>query len=178
MKKSDFTAIANENKKVNTTTANVDLSVIENSAKDLTDSERLNAYLANHAVEHYCAALNADSNEIENTLQECEKESGVYWLYTAPKFDADHKKEDCEKQNSSAIFVANLGGQDWFKRPFVIGDARGVRSIVNAYNRYNSECENAEKRTQKKAAAGLDAIRLLAEREGLTIIEYIEKYMG
>ena len=178
MKKSDFSAIANENKKVNATTANVDLSLIENSAKDLTDSERLNAYLANHAVEHYCDALNADSNEIENTLQECEKENGVYWLYTAPKFDAEHKKEDWQAQNPSAIFVANLGGQDWFKRPFVIGDARGVRSIVNAYNRYNSECENAEKRTQKKAAAGLDAIRLLADREGLSIVEYIEKYMS
>lgn len=177
MKKNDFTAIANENKKVNTTSANVDLSVIENSAKDLTDSERLNAYLANHAVEHYCAALNADSNEVENILQECEKESGIYWLYTAPKFDAEHTRDDWQKQNSSAIFVANLGGQDWFKRPFVIGDARGVRSIVNAYNRYNAECVNAEKRMEKKATAGLEAIRILAEREGMTIVEYIENYM-
>lgn len=176
MKEKDFTAIANENKKVNTTTKNVEMMEVETeSAKELTESEKLNAYLANHAVDHYCAALHQDSEDITDILAECEKESGIYWVFTNPKFDAEHTREMWLKSYPSAVSLGKLGGNEWFKRPFVIGDARGVKTVVNSYNRYQSELANAQKRTEKKALSGIDALKILAEQNGMTLAEYLKE---
>lgn len=176
MKEKDFTAIANENKKVNATTKNVDMVEVETeSAKELTESEKLNAYLASHAVDHYCAALYQDVNEVNDILAECEKESGIYWVYTSPKFDETHTREMWVKSYPSAISLDKLGGVEWFKRPFVIGDARGVKTVVNSYNRYQSELTNAQKRTEKKALNGIDALKILAEQNGMTLADYLKE---
>jgi len=170
----EFAAIANENKQAKATSANVDLNAGEIAAsKELTESEKINAYLRAHAIEHYCAAVGADIQDITAVIDSCEKEPGVNWLFTAPKFDKDHTREEWEKQNTGAVFVENLGGQEWFKRPFVYGDARGIRSLVNACNRYADEQKNAQKRLEKKAAAGLEALLLLAEQNGMSVHDYI-----
>ena len=170
-----FAVIANENKQVKATSANVDLSAGEVAAsKELTESEKINAYLRAHAIEHYCAAVGADIQDITAVIDSCEKEAGVNWLYTAPKFDKEHTREEWEKQNTGAVFVENLGGQEWFKRPFVYGDARGIRSLVNACNRYADEQKNAQKRLQKKGDNGLEALNILAQQNGMDLRTYLE----
>lgn len=169
-----FSTIANENKQVKSTTANVDLSAGEVAAsKELTQSERINAYLRSNAISHFCAATGENVDEITAILAGCEKEAGVNWLYTAPKFDATHTKEEWERQNEGAIIADTLAGVTWYKRPFVYGDARGVRSLVNACRRYEDEQKNAQKRLEKKAAAGLEALLLLAEQNGMSVHDYI-----
>ncbi len=171
-----FNEIANESKKANTTTKNVDMSQVETeSAKELTESERLNAYMALHAVEHYCAALGADEAEISAILKETETANGENFVYTSPKFDETHTREEWIKSYPYAISLGKLGGVEWFKRTFVIGDARGVKTVVNSFNRYNAEIKNAQKRTEKKADNGIEALRILAEQKGITLAEYLKE---
>lgn len=127
---------------------------------ELTASETLNAYLANHAVEHYCAALGEDEQEVSDILAECKKEEGEYWLYTQPAIDGKKAdgtllptREEWEKANPSAVRVDNLAGKQWYKRPFIIGDARGVKSVVNAFDRYNEAKEGAAKKVDNTLSA-------------------------
>ena len=127
---------------------------------EMSESEILNAYLSNHAVEHYCAALHADANATESILQVCAKEDGVYWLYTQPAIGgkrSDGKdnptREEWESLNPAAVYVDTLAGKLWYKRPFVIGDARGVRSIVNGYNNYNDAVAGAQRKVDNLLAA-------------------------
>lgn len=130
------------------------------SGNELTQSEILNAYLANHAVEHYCAALNENEQEVSEVLAACKKEEGIYWLYTQPAIDGKKAdgtplptREEWERLNTEAVRVDNLAGKQWYKRPFVIGDARGVKSVVNAYDRYQSAIDGAAKKVDNTLAA-------------------------
>lgn len=130
------------------------------SGNELTQSEILNAYLANHAVEHYCAALNENEQEVNEVLAACKKEEGIYWLYTQPAIDGKKAdgtplptREEWERLNTEAVRVDNLAGKQWYKRPFVIGDARGVKSVVNAYDRYQSAIDGAAKKVDNTLAA-------------------------
>lgn len=144
------------------------------SGNELTDSQVINAYLANHAVEHYCAAMGADVEEVTATLNACEKEQGVYWYFTCPAIGGNRAdgtpnptREEWEEQNKGAVCVGTLNGKLWYKRPFVIGDARGVKSIVNAANNYEDAKRGAKEREAAKIAAaaavlGVDVDTLLA----------------
>jgi len=139
--------------------------------QELTESETLNAYLANHAVEHYCAALNENEQEVNDILAACKKEEGEYWLYTQPAIDGKKAdgtplptREDWEKANSSAVRVDNLAGKQWYKRPFVIGDARGVKSIVNAFARYNEAKEGAKKKVDNLLEATAKVLGISVEQ--------------
>lgn len=171
-----FQEIANSEKQVKATSANVDMSQVEiQSSKEQTESERLNAYMSLHAVEHYCAALGADEKEISAILKETETANGENFVYTSPKFDKTHTREEWLKSYPYAVSLGKLGGVEWFKRTFLIGDARGVKTVVNSYNRYNAEIKNAQKRTEKKADNGLDALRILAEQKGKTLAEYLKE---
>lgn len=171
-----FLEIANSERQAKGTAANVDLSVVEaQSSKELSETEKINAFLANHAVEHYCAALGENEAEINSILKESLKESGIYWVYTSPKFDETHKREEWMKSYSGAVSLGLLGGVEWFKRPFVIGDARGVKTVVNSYNRYQNELENAEKRADKKEASGIEIMLARAKEAGLSLEEYLKQ---
>ena len=144
------------------------------TAAELTTSQVINAYLANHAVEHYCAAIGADADEVAAKLASCEKETGIYWLYTCPAIDgkkadgtAYPTKDAWKGQNPEAVEIGYLNGKCWFKRPFVIGDARGVRSIVAAVDNYTNAKQGAADREAAKIAAaaavlGVDVETLLA----------------
>lgn len=130
------------------------------SGNELSQSEILNAYLANHAVEHYCAALNENEDEVNEVLAACKKEDGIYWLYTQPAIDGKKAdgtplptREEWERLNTEAVRVDNLAGKQWYKRPFVIGDARGVKSVVNAFDRYQSAIDGAAKKVDNTLAA-------------------------
>jgi len=170
-----FNEIANSEKQVKATSANVDMSQVETqSAKELTESERLNAFMALHAVEHYCAALGADENEVRGILEETATANGANFVFTCPKFDKTHTREEWLKSYPNAISLGDLGGNEWFKRSFIIGDARGVKTVVNSFNRYDYEKKNANKRQDKKAENGLDALVNIASGDA-EMLELISK---
>lgn len=159
-------------------------NAIENGT-ELTQSEILNAYLANHAVEHFCAALNEDKEDIENILAGCKKEDGVYWLYTQPAIDgmkADGEplptREEWEKLNPAAVRVENLAGKQWYKRPFVIGDARGVKSVVNAFDRYQDAKAGAKKKVANMAEGGLAAFATMTKQEKTAYLAKLQALLG
>ena len=133
-------------------------------------AQTINAYLSNHAVEHYCAAVGADAVEVQSILDCCKKEEGVYWLHTCPAIDGTKAdgtklptKEEWKKQNKEAVEVATLNGKTWFKRPFVIGDARGVRSIVSAHYNFIDAKDGAAKREADKIAAAAAVLGVSVE---------------
>lgn len=146
-------------------------AAIENE-NEMSASDMLNAYLANHAVEHYCAALDENEEEISSILEECKKEAGVYWLYTQPAIDGKKAdgtplptQEEWEKANPESVRVDKIVGKQWYKRPFTLGDARGVKSIINGYDRYHAALEGAKKSMSKKADDGKLAFACMSKEE-------------
>ena len=174
------------NVKSNNSVENVEntKAAIENGT-ELSQSEILNAYLANHAVEHYCAALGEDEDCVNEVLTECEKEEGVYWLYTQPAIDgtkADGNplptREEWESLNPAAVCIDNFAGKQWYKRPFVVGDARGVKSIVNAFARYQYAKNGAKKKVQNMAEGGLTAFATMTKEEKAAYLAKLQALLG
>lgn len=167
MKKNDlkqFEAIAAENKQKKATTLNVDMSTIEEQAsKELSETEKINGFYATHAIEHYCEILNEVVEDVTATIEGLKKENGVYWLFTSPVFSESKTQSDWEKENESkgVIFVEKVVNNYWYKRPFVIGNANGVKNLINGYSRYLEDKDNSterERKTFEKAAklAGME----------------------
>lgn len=178
----DYMSKNNEEKKVvNQESAKVAIE----QGNELTTTEQLNAYLMNHAVEHYCAALGEDEEEVNTILAACKKEEGEYWLFTQPAIDGKKAdgtplptREEWEKANTSAVRVDMLAGKQWYKRPFVIGDARGVKSIVNAYERYNEAVAGAQKKMQNMAEGGKLAFSTMSREEKAAYLAELQKMLG
>lgn len=148
-------------KSENTKVANIEntKAAIEQE-KELTQSETINAWLAAHAVEHYCAALGESEEETIEVLAKCDASNGQHYLFTQPAIGGKRSdntpnptREEWEKLNPNAIYVAELAGKYWYKRLFTIGDARGVRSIINGYTNYLKAVEGAEKKVENTLAA-------------------------
>ena len=178
--------MANNKKNDNAVVENVEnvKNAIE-SGNELSQSEILNAYLANHAVEHFCAALNENQEEVESILAECKKEEGIYWLYTQPAIDGTKAdgtplptREEWEGLNTEAVRVDNLAGKQWYKRPFVIGDARGVKSVVNAYDRYADAKAGAKKKVANMAEGGLTAFATMTKEEKAAYLAKLQALLG
>lgn len=155
------------------------------SGNELSQSEILNAYLANHAVEHFCAALNENEEEVSAILAECKKEEGIYWLYTQPAIDGTKAdgtplptREEWEELNTEAVRVDNLAGKQWYKRPFVIGDARGVKSVVNAFDRYEDAKAGAKKKVANMAKGGKVAFATMTKGEKAAYIAELQALLG
>lgn len=155
------------------------------SGNELSQSEILNAYLANHAVEHFCAALGENEEEINEVLESCKKEEGVYWLFTQPAIDGTKAdgtplptREEWEKLNPEAVRVDNLAGKQWYKRPFVIGDARGVKSVVNAFDRYEDAKAGAKKKVANMAEGGLTAFATMTKEEKAAYLAKLQALLG
>ena len=174
------------NKKNETQVENIETTkaAIEQE-RELSASEILNAYMANHAVEDYCDALNESEQEVTEILDACRKEEGEYWLYTQPAIDGKKADgtplpthEEWEKLNPAAVRVDNLAGRQWYKRPFIIGDARGVRSIVSAYGRYQEALAGAEKKVQAMADGGKRAFATMSAEEKARYIAELQALMG
>lgn len=142
--------------------------------EELTMAQTINAYLANHAVEHYCAAVGVEVEAVQYCLDLCQKEEGVWWLYTCPAIDGTNSdgsqqptKSQWKEKNPAAVEIGCINGKVWFKRPFIIGDARGVRSVVAALDNYTEAKRTAKEREAAKIAAaaavlGVDVETLLA----------------
>ena len=155
------------------------------SGNELTKSEIINAYLANHAVEHYCEALKENNEEIENILEECKKEEGIYWLYTQPAIDGTKAdgtplptREEWERLNPEAVKVDKLAGKQWYKRPFVIGDARGVKSVVSAFDRYEDAKAGAQKKVDDMAKGGKVAFATMTKEQKAAYIAELQAMLG
>lgn len=178
--------MANNKKNDNAVVENVEnvKNAIE-SGNELSQSEILNAYLANHAVEHFCAALNENEEEVNAILTECKKEEGIYWLYTQPAIDGTKAdgtplptREEWESLNTEAVRVDNLAGKQWYKRPFVIGDARGVKSVVNAFDRYQDAKAGAKKKVANMAEGGKVAFTTMTKEEQAAYIAELQALLG
>lgn len=124
-------------------------------AKELTISEKIRAYLANHAVEHYCEATGADAAEVEGILSACAKkgEEGLYWRYTCPVIggtNADGKpnptKEQWEACNKGAVRCDVMDSKQWYKKATSLVDASTVRAIVASYGNYADAKEKGKAR--------------------------------
>ncbi len=141
-------------------------------AKELSESEKLSAYLANHAIEHYCDCKGADVDEVNNLLEMLTKEAGVFWRYTCPAIDgvkADGTKlPTCDewlklKANEGAVRVDNLAGKQWFKVPMTIADLKSVARIINGYHNYKEAKEGAKKKVANMAQSGVTAFHVLSD---------------
>ena len=144
--------IANENKQSKATSANVDMSANEVKAqKELTDREKVDAFLTNNAISHYCAATGKSIGEITAKLESIStSEKGTYYLFTAPTFDEKTTQESWEKENSSCIRVEKFYKNQWYKRALTVGSAIGVCRLINALERYEEDKEKSEDRKEKK----------------------------
>lgn len=141
-------------------------------AKELSESEKMSAYLANHAIEHYCDCKGADVDEVTNLLDMLTKESGVFWRYTCPAIDgvkADGTKlPTCDewlkmKANEGAVRVDNLAGKQWFKVPMTIADLKSVARIINGFNNYKEAKDGAKKKVANMAQSGVTAFHVLSD---------------
>jgi hypothetical protein len=142
-------------------------------SEELSVSQILDAYLTNHAVEMYCAALHKTEEEraaVEQVLEMLKKEDGVYWLYTQPAVDGKNAKgenlptsEEWLSQNEGAVRVAKLAGKQWFKRPYVLGSLKGVNQLVSGFSRYIEDKEGAKEREQKKLEAAAAVLGVSVE---------------
>lgn len=142
-------------------------------SEELSISQRLDAYQANHAVEHYCAALNKSEEEraeVERVLESIKKEEGVYWLYTQPAVDGKNSKgeplptsEQWLSETKGAVRVDTLAGKQWFKRPYTLGSLKGVNMLVSGYARYLEEKAGAKDREQKKLEAAAAILGISVE---------------
>lgn len=142
--------------------------------QELSVSQILDAYLTNHAVEHYCAALGKSAEEraeVEQILDTLKKESGVYWLYTQPAVDGTDSKgkklptsEQWLSENEGAVRVDKLAGKQWFKRPYTLGSLKGVNQLISGYARYLDDKAGAKERELKKLEAAAAVLGISVEQ--------------
>lgn len=177
----EYMSKTNETKVTNQ--ENVKVAIEE--ARELSTRERVSAYLANHATEHYCAATGEDSNNISSILENCKKEDGVYWLYTSPAIGGTRKdgkpnptREEWEKLNNGAVRVANIAGKQWYKKAYTIDDACGVLTVVNGYNRYNEAKDGAKKKVANMAEIGKVAFATMTKEQQAAYIAELQAMLA
>lgn len=143
----------NDNKVVNVENTK---AVIEQAA-ELSDMERLRGYMANHAVEHYCAALDLDTTAVAAKLERARRDDSTFWVYTQPAIGgtrADGKpnptQSEWETANPDAIRCDILDSKQWYKKAVTIEDALSVRRISASLTNYDKA---AEKGKERKIAA-------------------------
>lgn len=124
---------------------------IENG-KDLTLSERVKAFMAGHAIEHYCSATGADVETTTTVIEALKNTAGQYWRYTCPSYkentpkpkDAEKMKEwqnlisrkDWESANKGVIRCDVIDSRQWYKKSTEIVDATTIRSLLAAAKNY------------------------------------------
>ena len=130
--------------------------------KELSIREKVAAYLALHAAEHYALACgDVEQEEVDELLNNIKKEDGIYWLFTCPVIGGNNSKtgkpnptkEEWEKLNPDAVRVDNLAGRQWYKKPKTLNDATDIVNLVSGWNRYNDAIEGAEKKVESTLAA-------------------------
>ena len=164
------------NKKTATNVANQETAKVAiETATELSIREKVAGYLANHALEHYCAATGEDETEISAILSECEKETGIYWRYTCPAIGGTNSRGEKNpteaewmKTNPDAVRVDNIAGRQWFKKPTTLADALTIRSIVASYDNYQVAVAGAKKKVE-------NTLEATARIAGLSVEELKEK---
>lgn len=137
-------------------------AAIEES-RELSTREKVAAFMALHAAEHFAAACGTDCelSEVEELLDNTRKEEGIFWVFTCPVIGGTNSKtgkpnptkEEWEKLNPDAVRVDNLAGRQWYKKPKTLGDAMDIVQIASGWNRYQDAIEGAEKKVENTLAA-------------------------
>ena len=142
--------------------------------KELSMRERVAAYMANHAAEHFAAACNdVELSDVEKLLKNTKKEEGVYWVYTCPVIGGTNSKtgkpnptkEEWESANTDAVRVDNLAGRQWYKKPKTLSNATDIVQLASGWNRYNDAKEGAQKKVQNMAEGGKLAFSTMTKEE-------------
>ena len=142
--------------------------------KELSMREKVAAYMANHAAEHFAAACNdVELSDVEELLSNTKKEEGVYWVYTCPVIGGTNSKtgkpnptkEEWESANPDAVRVDNLAGRQWYKKPKTLSDATDIVQLASGWNRYNDAIEGAQKKVQNMAEGGKLAFSTMSKEE-------------
>lgn len=142
--------------------------------RELSMREKVAAYMANHAAEHFAAACNdVELDDVEELLNNTKKEEGVYWVFTCPVIGGTNSKtgkpnptkEEWENANPDAVRVDNLAGRQWYKKPKTLNDASDIVTIASGWNRYNDAIEGAQKKVQNMAEGGKLAFSTMTKEE-------------
>ncbi len=140
--------------------------------RELSMREKVAAYMANHAAEHFAAACNdVELEDVEELLANTKKEEGVYWLFTCPVIGGTNSKtgkpnptkEEWESANPDAVRVDNLAGRQWYKKPKTLNDATDIVTIASGWNRYNDAIEGAEKKVENTLSAAAAILGITVE---------------
>lgn len=119
-------------------------AAIEES-RELSMREKVSAYLALHAAEHFAAACNdVELSDVEELLKNIKKEDGIFWCYTSPTIGGTNPKtgkpnptkEEYENANKDAVRCDILDSRQWYKKPRTLRDATDIVSLVSGWNRY------------------------------------------
>lgn len=140
--------------------------------RELSMREKVAAYMANHAAEHFAAACNdVELSDVEELLNNTKKEEGVYWVFTCPVIGGTNSKtgkpnptkEEWEAANPDAVRVDNLAGRQWYKKPKTLSDATDIVQLASGWNRYNDAIEGAEKKVENTLAAAAAILGITVE---------------
>lgn len=113
--------------------------------KELSMREKVSAYLALHAAEHFAAACeDVELSEVEELLNNIKKEDGIFWCFTSPTIGGTNPKtgkpnptkEEYEDANKDAVRCDILDSRQWYKKPRTLRDATDIVSLVSGWNRY------------------------------------------
>ena len=163
-----------QNEKNATKVANVESvkAAIENAA-ELSDTERLASYMANHAIEHYCDALGLEVEKVTAKIEKARKDDCSFWVYTQPAIGgtrADGKpnptQEEWEKLNPDAVRCDVLDSKQWYKKAVTIEDAKTVRRISASLSNYGNAIEKGKERKVKALKEDLAMLMLSGDLEG------------
>ena len=155
-------------------------------ARELTMSERVRAFLANHAVEHYCAAVGVEDVEsVQKAIDVVKKEDGIYFVYTCPVIggvNSDGKpnptREEWEAANKGAIRCDVMDSKQWYKKAISLEDANSVRRILSSLSNYMDAREKGKARLIAALKAEMAAAFLADDMDKAMSIKAQLKELG
>lgn len=155
-------------------------------ARELTISERVRAYLSNHAVEHYCAAMGIeDAESVQKAIDVVKKEEGIYFVYTCPVIggvNSDGKpnptREEWEAANKGAIRCDVMDSKQWYKKAVTLEDANTVRRVLSSLSNYMDAREKGKARLIAALKAEMAAAFLNDDMEKAMKIKTQLKELG
>jgi len=171
--------------KVNVNNESTTKQAIE-EARELSMSERVRAYLAIHAVEHYCAALGIeDVEKVQKAIDVVKKEEGIYFVYTCPVIggvNSDGKpnptREEWEAANKGAIRCDVMDSKQWYKKAISLEDANSVRRILSSLSNYMDAREKGKARLIAALKAEMAAAFLADDMDKAMSIKAQLKELG
>ena len=154
--------------------------------RELSMREKVAAYMANHAAEHFAAACNdVELEDVEELLANTKKEEGVYWLFTCPVIggvNSDGKpnptREEWEAANKGAIRCDVMDSKQWYKKAVTLEDANTVRRVLSSLSNYMDAREKGKARLIAALKAEMASAFLADDMEKAMSIKAQLKELG